>query len=191
MVEIGETRFFQRRQEWRAWLEENHDTKKEIWLIYYKKHTGKPSIPYDDAVEEALCFGWIDSIVKRLDGERYTQRYSPRKPKSIWSVLNKVRVGKMMEEGKMTPEGLALVEAAKKSGEWDKARVREEVRVPEDLEKALALNPKARENFYGFTPSQRKHYLWWVEEAKREETRERRIREVVRRSAEKIKPGIP
>ena len=190
MVEITTTLTFTTRQEWRKWLEDHHNSETEVWLIYFKKHTGKPTIPYDDAVEEALCFGWIDGLVKRLDQERYTQRYTPRKKKSIWSESNKARVKKMISEGKMTPAGLALVELAKKSGEWDKASSREMPTVPPDLKKALAGNPKAEENFNNFAPSYWKQYLWWVDSAKREETRQRRIREVVKRAEENRKPGI-
>ena len=110
------------REEWRTWLEKNHDVEQEIWLIYYKKHTGKPRIPYDDAVEEAICYGWIDSTVKRLDDEKYMQKYTPRKAKSIWSELNKTRAGKMIKAGRMTETGLERIREAKRSGEWKKAR---------------------------------------------------------------------
>ena len=106
------------REDWRAWLEENHDREKEIWLIYYKKPSGKPRVAYDDAVEEALCFGWIDSTIRKLDEDRYMQKFTPRNPGSVWSELNKRRVEKMIREGRMTQAGLSKIEAAKKSGEW-------------------------------------------------------------------------
>ena len=105
-MEIGETLFFTNRQDWRKWLEKNYEDKKEIWLIYYKKHTKKPTIHYEDAVEEALCFGWIDSTVKRIDEEKHAQRYTPRNLKSVWSKQNINRVKKMIKEGKMTNLGL-------------------------------------------------------------------------------------
>ncbi len=108
-MKITKTLYVTTRDEWRSWLEENHKSEKEIWLIYYKKHTGKPRIPYDDAVEEALCFGWIDSIIKRIDEEKYTQKFSPRKQNSAWSDLNKKRVKKLIEEGKMTKAGYETV----------------------------------------------------------------------------------
>ena len=95
------------RDEWRAWLAEHHDTEREVWLVSYKKHTGRPQIPYDDAVEEALCFGWIDSLVKTIDDERFAQKFSPRKGKSNWSESNKRRVRKLVREGRMTEAGLA------------------------------------------------------------------------------------
>ena len=108
------------REDWRAWLEQNHATEKEVWLLYYKKHTGKPTIPYDDAVEEALCFGWIDSLVKRIDDEKYTQKFTPRKNRSVWSESNKKRAKRTIKLGRMTGAGLHKIRAAKKSGEWYK-----------------------------------------------------------------------
>ena len=110
------TAYIPTREEWRKWLEANHDRTDRIWLINYKKHTGKPSIPYNDAVEEALCFGWIDSLVRRIDDERYMQKYTPRKPKSTWSRHNVQRVEKMMAEGKMTSRGMELYDYAKEHG---------------------------------------------------------------------------
>src|SRR4030042_5453359 len=105
------------RQEWRAWLEKNYESKKGITLVYYKKHTGKPSISYDDAVEEALCFGWIDSKVNKFDEERYIQRYTPRNPKSLWWGSHIARVKKMIKEGKMNPVGIKIYEDAMKAGQ--------------------------------------------------------------------------
>jgi uncharacterized protein YdeI (YjbR/CyaY-like superfamily) len=97
------------RDDWRAWLKENHDARKEVWLIYYKKQTGKPSISYDDSVEEALCFGWVDSIIKKIDDEKFARKFTPRTGKSTWSEANKKRVEKMIREGKMTETGLAKI----------------------------------------------------------------------------------
>ena len=191
MVEITQTKHFVQRDHWRQWLKKHHSTNKELWLIFYKKHTKKKGLPYDHAVEEALCFGWIDGIMKRVDEEKYVLRFSPRRKRSIWSESNKKRVSKMISEGKMTPAGKVLVEQAKESGEWDKASSREIPEVPPDLKKALAENPKAEENFNNFAPSSyKKQYLWWIETAKREETRERRIQEVVKRAEQNRKPGI-
>ena len=116
MMEITKTLYITNRVDWRAWLERNNDTEKEVWLIYYKKHTGKPRIPYDDAVEEALCFGWIDSTVKRVDDEKFAQKFTPRKNKSNWSDLNKKRAKKMIREGRMTKAGLTKIEEAKRNG---------------------------------------------------------------------------
>lgn len=108
-MEIPKTLHASNRDAWRAWLDRHHETEQEIWLVFYKKHTGKPGVSYEDAVEEALCFGWIDSIVRRIDDERYAQKFGPRKANSKWSESNKRRVRKMMEEGKMTAAGLAKI----------------------------------------------------------------------------------
>ena len=108
--------------EWRDWLEKNHNVAKEVWLLLYKKHTGKPSIPYENAVEQALCFGWIDSIVRRIDDEKHAQKYTPRRKRSIWSELNKTRANRMMKQGLMTEAGLAKIRQAKENGEWFKNR---------------------------------------------------------------------
>ncbi len=179
------------RTDWRAWLEENFKTEKEVWLIHYKKHTGKPSIPYEDAVEEALCFGWIDGLLRRIDDEKYIIRYSPRQKKSIWSDSNKRRIEKLIKQGRMTEAGLAKVKQAKENGEWDRAMSREEdPQVPPDLKKALVTNRNAMKNFYNFAPSYRKQYTWWITSAKKGETRAKRIQETVNRAAQNMKPGI-
>jgi len=180
-----------RREEWRAWLKKNHDTAKEIWLIYYKKHTGKPRIPYDDAVEEALCYGWIDSTVKRLDDEKYMQKYTPRKSKSVWSELNKARAKKMIKQGRMTEAGLSRVRDARRNGEWKKAVTRAlPDKIPPDLKRALAANKTAGRNFENLAPSYKKHFIWWISSAKRDETRQKRIKKTVSMAAENKKPGM-
>jgi uncharacterized protein YdeI (YjbR/CyaY-like superfamily) len=167
------------RNEWRGWLEKNHDVVNEVWLIYYKKHTSKPRIPYDDAVKEALCFGWIDSIVKRVDDERYAQKFTPRKDGSRWSEAKR-RVKELMREGMMTEAGLAKVRAAKESGEWFKSRLRKEFEVPPYMKKALTANKRALENFNKLAPSYKRNLVGWVSSAKREETRKRRLKEAIR-----------
>jgi len=179
------------RDDWRAWLRENHDTKKEVWLIYYKKHTGKPRIPYDDAVEEAICFGWIDSIVKKIDDEKFIQKFTPRKGKSKWSETNKKRARKMIEEGKMTKAGLAKIEEAKKSGEWfKKTPTRKELVAFPELRKALESNKKALDNFNNLTNSYKKNLIGWITSAKREETRKRRLTEAIRLLEQNKKLGM-
>ena len=115
-----ETLFCKTRDEWRKWLINNHLSEKEIWLIYYKKHTKKATVKYNEAVEEALCFGWIDSTIKRIDENTYMQKYTPRNAKSKWSLVNKNRIKKLIKENKMTDVGLELVAIAKKNGEWEK-----------------------------------------------------------------------
>lgn len=168
------------REDWREWLERHHAKETEIWLIYYKKHTGKPRIPYDDAVEEALCFGWIDSIVKRIDDERFMQKFTPRRGKSVWSAHNKKRALKMIRCGKMTEAGLALVNDAKKSGAWKGAPNRPTAEVmPKDLKNALTENKRARESWQALAPSRRKLFIGWIEDAKRDDTRSRRISKTI------------
>jgi uncharacterized protein YdeI (YjbR/CyaY-like superfamily) len=168
------------REDWRTWLKENHDKEKEVWLIFYKKHTGKPGVPYDDAVEEALCFGWIDSIVKRIDDEKYAQKFTPRKADSTWSELNKKRVKKMIRQGRMTETGLALINAAKKSGKWEQVISQpKEFAIPPEVIKAISANKKAWENFNNLAPSYKKQYIGWITTAKKEETRQLRLKEVV------------
>jgi len=126
------------RKEWRKWLEKNHKTVTEIYLIYYKISSGKDSITWEESVEEALCFGWIDGIRKKVNEEQYTIRFCERKPKSIWSLINKNKVEKLIAEGKMTPLGLEKIEHAKQSGQWEKAySMKGENELPEDFEKGI------------------------------------------------------
>ena len=147
-MKLADELYVTNRDDWCEWLRKNYETKKEVWLIYYKKHTGTPSIPYDDSVEEALCFGWIDNIIKRIDDEKFVRKFTPRKAKSKWSEANKKRARKMIKEGKMTEAGLAKIREAKKSGEWFKAASpRKELVIPPYMKEALAKNKKALENF--------------------------------------------
>jgi uncharacterized protein YdeI (YjbR/CyaY-like superfamily) len=191
MASMGKPLHITSRDDWRAWLEENHATEKEIWLLHYKKHAGKPGIPYEDAVEEALCFGWIDGIMRRIDEEKYALRYSPRKSGSIWSETNKKRAERMIEQGRMTDAGLAKIKEAKKNGKWHKATLREDTtNIPLDLKKALEANEKARHNFESLAPSYRKQFIWWITSAKMHETRRRRIQKIVRLAEENKKPGL-
>ncbi len=180
------------REEWRSWLEKHYETSEHIWLIYYKKHTGKPRIPYDAAVEEALCFGWIDGKVKRIDDERYMQKYTPRRKRSTWSDSNKIRVEKMISQGRMTEAGLRKIKDAKENGQWNRAYPEKAYpEIPADLEQALGADAKAESNFNNLASCYKKHYIWWITEAKKPETRQRRIRITVQRIAENKKPGTP
>jgi uncharacterized protein YdeI (YjbR/CyaY-like superfamily) len=168
------------RDEWRDWLSQHHATETEVWLIFYKKETSKPTIPYEAAVEEALCFGWIDSIIKRIDATRYARKFTPRKDKSMWSGLNKRRAEKVTKEGRMTDSGLAKIRIARKTGLWDKdPRPQISLDIPPEFAKALARNKKAKGNFDKLAASYRKHYIGWIAVAKRAETRKRRIEESV------------
>jgi len=189
--ELSDAKLFKNRDEWRAWLEKNHSKKDGLWLIHYKKKSNKKSVSHFDAVEEALCFGWIDSKLKRIDEERYILRYTPRKGKSVWSKINKDTAGKMMLLGKMTDVGLEKINLAKKQGLWDSAYTNlKKERLPSDLKKALLLNIDAWNNFKNFANSYRNMYIGWVINAKTDETRKKRIGEVVKRSIDNKKPGI-
>jgi uncharacterized protein YdeI (YjbR/CyaY-like superfamily) len=178
------------RKTWRAWLSKNHAKLKEIWLVFYKKHTGKPTIAYEDAVQEALCFGWIDSTVRKIDEERYMQLFTPRKAGSNWSDLNKRRVKKLTDEGLMTEAGLRKIEEAKKDGSWKNLDAVEKLKVPPDLLKALSANSNAKKNFKGLSPSRKKQFLYWIASAKTEVTRKKRIAGTVRLIGENRMPGM-
>ena len=172
-------RAFSNREEWRAWLEENHATKQEAWLFISRKGADRPLLLLEEAIEEALCFGWIDGVLRPINKETYVLRFSPRKPDSIWSVNNQRRVEKLIQEGRMTPAGLEKITEAKQNGEWDAAIARENVSsVPDDLVQALENND-AWIAFENWPASQKKQYLYWLESAKRLETREKRIRAIV------------
>ena len=179
MTEATNHLYFTSRQDWRAWLEKNHALEKEAWLVHYKKHTGKYGLSYEDAVEEALCFGWIDGLLKSLDSERYALRYSPRKSKAVWAESNKKRVEKLIAQGLMTEAGLKTIRQAKENGEWDNATWRETLEIPPDLAEALASRKGATQNFQRLTSSRQKQLIWWITSAKRKETREKRINETI------------
>lgn len=172
------------RKEWHQWLSENHKNSPGIWLIYYKKNSNTPSVEYEDAVQEALSFGWIDSKVNSLDEERYMQVFTPRKPGSTWSKLNKKRVERLIKKGLMKPAGIEKVEAAKKNGSWAFLDDIEDMIVPEDLKKALNINKHAKENYESFNDSHKKQILYWVATAKRDNTRTRRIKKTVKAAME-------
>lgn len=168
------------RKEWRNWLKKNHSKSNGIWLVFYKRHTGKTSLEYDEMVEEALCFGWIDSIIKKIDGEKYVRKLTPRKPDSNWSELNKKRVKKLEKRGLMTKAGAAMVIEARKSGLWDKSGGQEIwLKMPPELETALKKNKKARKYFEELAPSYKKQFIGWISAAKRPETRDRRVKEAI------------
>jgi len=172
-------------------LRKNHDTAPGIWLLHYKKDSGKACITYDDAIEEAICFGWIDGKLRSIDNERFVLRYCSRKKRSVWSKLNKERAERLIETGRMTDAGLVKIEEAKRNGYWDKAYTsKKKDKIPADLEEALFKDMAAWRNFNDFANSYRNMYIGWVEGAKTRETRERRIAEVVSRSRINKKPGV-
>ena len=179
------------RKDWRKWLCDNHQKEKEIWLVYYKKHTGYPRVSYNDAVEEALCFGWIDSIVKTIDDETYMQKFTPRKAKSNWSDSNKKRVAKLIGTGELTAAGLKTIETAKANGCWDRAITStKSVEMPVELENALGVNKDAKDFFTSLSPSCQRQYMGWIGSAKRPETRQKRAKEAISMLNKKQKLGM-
>jgi uncharacterized protein YdeI (YjbR/CyaY-like superfamily) len=166
---------FDSRASWRAWLEEHHTAASGVWLVSRKAKTGRPTISYEAAVEEALCFGWIDGRTGRVDDERTMVRFSPRRPGSVWARSNRERVAWLEVAGLMTEAGRLAVEAARADGSWTRLESAEEMLVPDDLASALAERPGAREHFDAYSPSARKGVLGWIALAKRPETRASRI----------------
>lgn len=182
------------RKAWRQWLLKNHASSPGIWMIYYKKQSGKRRFDYGEAVEEALCFGWIDSLPRKLDEQRAMLKFTPRKLKSAWSGLNKKRIERLIKEGLMTAAGLAKIEQAKKDGSWDILTSSDSHinnnSLPPELLKTLSKNKKALENFKAFPPGYRKQFLFWIDSAKRPETKNARIKQTVLMAIANKKPGI-
>lgn len=171
--------YFPRDVEWREWLHSNHATSKGVYLIFYKIETKTPSMRWEEAVKVALCYGWIDSTVKSLGDGKRRQYFCPRKPKSVWSKLNKTYIIELEKQGLMQKSGRQLINTAKKDGSWTTLDAVEKGIVPEILQKAFDRNPKAYTNFQNFAPSYRKGYLYWLNQAKREETKQKRIQEII------------
>ena len=175
------------RNEWRKWLEKNSETEKSVWLIFYNKLSKIKSVPYEEAVEEGLCFGWIDSVKYKRDDESSYQYFSPRKPKSNWSKSNRDRVKKLTEAGLMTESGQKLIDHAKKSGTWDALVQVENSVIPEDLQKLFNKNKTAQKHFKAFSNSVKRMILEWILSAKRPETRAKRIEETVNLASKNLK----
>ena len=171
------------RAAWRRWLRKHHASSPGIWLVYDRKTSRDDRLAYADAVEEALCFGWIDSTTRPVDADHYKQLFTPRKPKSVWSKLNKERVARLIADRRMQPAGLAAIDVARANGSWTALDAVESFVIPADLEAALAANPRAKANFEAFSPSARKAYLYRLNAAKRPETRAARLKEIVRLAA--------
>jgi uncharacterized protein YdeI (YjbR/CyaY-like superfamily) len=177
------------RASWRKWLAEHGGSESEVWLIYFKAGSGKATISYEDSLEEALCFGWVDSIIQKIDGEKYARKFTPRKAGSKWSELNKHLVAKLIKDGRMTEAGMARVEFS--LAEAPSARPkRAEVPLPEWLKAGLMTSPQAWENFSKLPPSHRRNTILWVSDAKREETRQKRIREAIERLERNERLGL-
>ncbi|GAB4470173.1 MAG: YdeI/OmpD-associated family protein [Armatimonadaceae bacterium] len=175
------------RAQWREWLEANHATAPRVWLVYWKKATGKPSVTYDEVVEECLCFGWIDSKAQPVDAERYRQMITPRKAKSVWSKVNKERIERLLASGLMTPAGMQKIEAAIADGSWTALDEVEALVIPPDLQAAFDANPPAAENFAAFSRTSKRNTLQWIAGAKRDETRQKRIQETAELAARNIR----
>lgn len=181
------------RKAWRNWLQKNYQQPAGIWLIYYKVGKSKPRLPYNDIVEECLCFGWIDGLARKLDDERSMILITPRKPKSVWSDANKERVKLLLSNGLMTTAGLEKIETAKKNGSWDALTASDEAaknnQLPQDLQKAFKGKKAALANFKAFASSTRKQFLSWIDSAKTAETRNKRLLQTVLMSEANKKPG--
>jgi uncharacterized protein YdeI (YjbR/CyaY-like superfamily) len=181
---------FRSAAEWRKWLRRNHAKSQGEWVYMYKK-AATGGLRYQDALDEALCFGWIDGQIHAVDEEKFRQRWTPRRPGSVWSRVNKDKVKRLLAEGRMTKVGLDVIREAKKTGKWQAAYTnRREDRVPAELVKALRAEPDAWRNFKGLAQTYRNMYAGWVADAKRAETRQRRITAVVRRALGNLKPGM-
>jgi uncharacterized protein YdeI (YjbR/CyaY-like superfamily) len=171
---------FSDRDQWRSWLEANHAQAAEAWLVHHKKGFQEGTLTLPEAVEEALCYGWIDSTLRRIDERRYALRYSPRRRNSVWSQSNKRRVQRLIREERMTPAGLAAVAQAKESGQWEAAARREQVDVlPPELEEALSGRAGARDAYLTLPASRRKQLIHWIVTAKRPATKRRRIEAIL------------
>ncbi len=175
-------------QDWRRWLKKNHKSKQSVWLVYYKKKSSVPTITWSDAVDEALCFGWIDSKAKPLDDERFMQFFCKRKPNSVWSKINKTKVERLIGDGLMTKAGFDSIETAKQNGSWTILDDVEELRIPKDLVKAFKNQKGSKHYFLSLSKSVKKSLLQWIVLAKRPETRQKRIEEIVEQAAQKMKP---
>ena len=174
---------FTNKENWRDWLKENYNKESFVWLTLYKKKFRKKRMTLEDAVEEAICFGWIDGKLKRVDDERFILRFSPRKKKSVWSKINKERAERLMESGTMTDAGLVKIQEAKKNGLWDNAYSNKtKEAIPLDLKEALIKKKKAWNNFQSFANSYQNMYIGWVNSAKTAETRMKRIKKIVEQS---------
>lgn len=179
--------YFKNANEWRDWLHENHHKYRKVELVFYRVTSTFESMRWEEAVQVAICYGWIDSTVRKLDDERRKQTFTPRKDKSVWSKLNKTYIEKLHQEGLMHESGLKKIEIAKQNGSWESLDAVEDLQIPNDLLVAFNQNKTAFDNYNKFSPSYRKSYLYWLNQAKRPETRTTRIIEITRLSEQNIK----
>lgn len=173
---------------WRAWLKANHDKEESVWLVMYKKSSEQPTIDWSAAVDEALCFGWVDSVRKSIDEERFMNFFTKRKPKGTWSKINKDKVKQLIEEGRMFPAGLAAIETAKRNGSWTMLDTVDKLTIPKDLTAAFKAHPGSKAYFNSLSKSVKKMLLQWILFAKRPETRQKRITEIATLAARQKKP---
>lgn len=186
-MEEHEYLYFKNAQEWRLWLHDNHLSVTKAYLIFYKVGCGIKSMRWEEAVQVAICYGWIDSTVKKLDENRRRQMFTPRKDKSVWSKLNKTYIEKLIADNLMHESGLRKIAIAKQNGSWEALDEVENHVIPEDLALAFEQNPMAFQNYNSFSPSYRKSYLYWLNQAKRAETRANRITEIISLCEQNIK----
>jgi uncharacterized protein YdeI (YjbR/CyaY-like superfamily) len=177
--------------DWRAWLAQNCQSEKEVWLIIYHKNSGTPSVRYHEAIEHALCYGWIDSQASKRDADSSHLRFTPRNPHSTWSRVNRQRAAKMIKLGLMTEHGQALIDLARAKGTWQVLPDAESSVIPDDLQELLNRNEAAGKNFQNFPPSSKRLILEWVATPKRSDTRQRRINQTVRLAAVNIRAKSP
>jgi uncharacterized protein YdeI (YjbR/CyaY-like superfamily) len=166
-------------QQWRKWLAEHHDSESEIWLVFHKQHTGVASIDYKDALDEALCFGWVDSLVKRLDDRRYARKFTPRRADSRWSAINRKRYAVLKASGRLKPPGIERAPTDRGYGSRP-PRFKMPSKLPPYIQTALENHPAALRHFEALAPSHRRRYVGWIESARHEETKARRLKEAIR-----------
>jgi uncharacterized protein YdeI (YjbR/CyaY-like superfamily) len=176
------------RKQWRKWLEKNHDKVQSVWLICYKMKSGTPTITCSEAVDEALCFGWIDSTRKSIDDEKFMQFFSKRKTGSTWSKINKEKIRKLIDDRRMAQAGFASIEAAKQNGSWTILDEVEALVIPDDLRKEFKTKPGSNDFFMGLSKSARKAILQWLVLAKQQQTRQKRIIEITQLASKNMRP---
>lgn len=176
------------KQHWRKWLEKNHIRKDAVWLIFYKKHTAKPTVNWSDAVDEALCFGWIDSKAETIDDNTFRQYFCKRKPNSTWSKINKQKIDNLTAKGLMTQAGFKVIDIAKQNGSWVILDEVEELIIPQDLEEAFTKLDNSKEYFSSLSKSKKKVLLQWIALAKTDSTRQKRIYEIVENASQEQQP---
>jgi uncharacterized protein YdeI (YjbR/CyaY-like superfamily) len=188
--ELQEVEIFcpKNRMEWRQWLEKNHIIKQSVWLVYFKKNSGNFTLSWSEAVDEALCFGWIDSTAKSIDDKQYKQFFTKRKPKSVWSKINKDKIERLCKEGLISKAGFDAIEIAKENGSWTILDDVESLNIPLELQNEFECNPNAKKYFQSLSNSVKKQFLYWIVSAKRDETKQKRIDEIIHLANQNQKP---